>query len=331
MHTRRLGNNHLEVSAMGLGCWGMSHAYGPADEKESLATMEKALDLGINFFDTADVYGSGHNETLIARVLKNRRQDVVIATKFGFVGDEHGSVRVCGRPEYVAAACEKSLQRLGVDVIDLYYLHRLDPDVPVEETVGAMADLVADGKIRTIGLSEVSAATLRRAHAVHPVTALQSEYSLWHRDVEQTVLPACRELKVSLVPYCPLGRGYLTGTVSTVDDLAEADYRRDIPRFDVAAMDLNQHIVGRLKHLSQASGHTPAQLAIAWLLAKDPSIVPIPGMKRRRHLTENVTAAAIRLSAETIEALDALGEQVAGERHNAQNLQFVDDEKSVHP
>ena len=331
MLTRRLGKNHLAVSAMGLGCWGMSHAYGPADEKESLATMENALDLGIHFFDTADVYGDGHNESLIARVLKNRRQDVVIATKFGFVGDEHGAVRVCGRPEYVATACEESLKRLGVDVIDLYYLHRLDPDVPVEETVGAMADLVAEGKIRAIGLSEVSTATLRRAHAVHPVTALQSEFSLWHRDVEQTILPACRELAVSLVPYCPLGRGYLTGTVSTVDDLAEADYRRAIPRFDAAAMDLNQRLVDRLNQLSRTSGHTPAQLAIAWLLAKDPSIVPIPGMKRRRHLTENVTAAAIRLSAETIEALDALGEQVAGERHNTQNLQFVDHEKSVHP
>ncbi len=326
MHTRCLGKNHLAVSAMGLGCWGMSHAYGPADEKESLATMEKALDLGINFFDTADVYGSGNNETLIAKVLKNRRQDVVIATKFGFVGDENGVVRVCGRPEYVAAACEKSLQRLGVDVIDLYYLHRLDPEVPVEETVGAMADLVAAGKIRTIGLSEVSAATLRRAHAIHPLTALQSEYSLWHRDVEKTILPACRELAVSLVPYCPLGRGYLTGTLSTVDDLAEADYRRAIPRFDAKAMDLNQYIVGRLKHLSQASGHTPAQLAIAWLLAKNPSMVPIPGMKRRRHLMENVTAAAIRLSPETIEALDALAEKVAGDRHNAQNLEFVDNE-----
>jgi len=326
MQTRRLGNNHLEVSAIGLGCWGMSHAYGPADKKESLATMEKALDLGINFFDTADVYGSGHNETLIARVLKNRRQDVLIATKFGFVGDEHGVVRVCGRPEYVTTACEESLKRLGVDVIDLYYLHRLDPDVPVEETVGAMADLVADGKIRAIGLSEVSVATLRRAHAVHPVTALQSEYSLWHRDVEQTILPACRELGVSLVPYCPLGRGYLTGTVSTVDDLAKADYRRAIPRFDAAAMDLNQRLVDRLNQLSRTSGHTPAQLAIAWLLAKDPSIVPIPGMKRRRHLMENVTAAAIRLSTEMIHALDALGDQVAGERHNAHNLQFVNDE-----
>jgi aryl-alcohol dehydrogenase-like predicted oxidoreductase len=243
MHTRRLGKHHIEVSAIGLGCWGMSHAYGPADDKESLATMQKALDLGINFFDTADVYGDGH----------------------------------------------------------IF-------------------------KIRTIGLSEVSAATLRRAHAGHPVTALQSEYSLWHRDVEQTILPACRELKVSLVPYCPLGRGYLTGTVSTVDDLAEADYRRAIPRFDAAAMDLNQRLVDRLNQLSQVSGHTPAQLAIAWLLAKDPSIVPIPGMKRRRHLVENVTAAAIRLSTEMIDALDALGDQVAGERHNAHNLRFVDDE-----
>ena len=331
MHTRRLGNNPLEVSAMGLGCWGMSHAYGPADEKESLATMENALDLGINFFDTADVYGHGHNERLIARLLKNRRKEVVIATKFGFVGDENQAVSVCGRPSYVIAACEKSLKRLGVDVIDLYYLHRLDPDVPVEETVGAMADLVAQGKIRSIGLSEVSVATLRRAHAVYPVTALQSEYSLWHRDVEQTILSACRELEVSLVPYCPLGRGYLTGTLCSVEDLAEADYRRAIPRFDVATMALNQRLIDRLNHLSQASGHTPAQLAIAWLLAKDPSIVPIPGMKRRRHLTENVTATAIRLSAEMIEALDALGEQVAGERHNAHNLQFVDHEKSVHP
>jgi aryl-alcohol dehydrogenase-like predicted oxidoreductase len=324
MQPRRLGKNHLAVSAIGLGCWGMSHAYGLADEKESLATMETALDLGINFFDTADVYGHGHNESLIARVLKNRRKEVVIATKFGFVGDENEAVSVCGRPNYVIAACEKSLKRLSVDVIDLYYMHRLDPDVPVEETIGAMADLVAEGKIRTIGLSEVSITTLRRAHAVHPITALQSEYSLWHRDVEQTILPACRELEVSLVPYCPLGRGYLTGTVNTVDDLAEADYRRAIPRFEDEAMDLNQPLLDRLKHLSQASGHAPAQLAIAWLLAKDPSVVPIPGMKRRRYLKENVAAAAIRLSPEMIEALDALGEHVAGGRHNTHNLQFVD-------
>ena len=326
MQKRRLGKNHLEVSAIGLGCWGMSHAYGPADEKESLATLESALDLGITFIDTADVYGDGHNENLIAGVLKNRRREVVIATKFGFVGDEHGAVGVCGRPEYVAAACEKSLQRLGIDVIDLYYLHRLDPLVPIEETVGAMADLVARGKIRFIGLSEVSAGTLRRAHAVHPVTALQSEYSLWHRDVEKTIMPACRDLGISLVPYCPLGRGYLTGTVNPEKTFAKEDYRRNIPRFAAESMNLNQHLIDRLIHLSRTSGHTPAQLALAWLLERDLSIVPIPGMKRRRHLRENVTATSIRLSPEMIETLDALGEQVAGARHNADNLRFVDND-----
>lgn len=327
MQRRWLGKRHFHVSAIGMGCWGMSHAYGPADEDESLATMEQALDLGINFFDTADVYGGGHNETLIAKVLKHRRKDVRVATKFGFVGDEQGAVHVCGRPEYVVDACENSLRRLGTEVIDLYYLHRRDPQVPIEETVGAMADLVAAGKIRFVGLSEVSVDTLRRAHAVHPVTALQSEYSLWHRDVELSILPACRELQVSLIPYCPLGRGYLTGSISNLDDLAEVDYRRKIPRFNVEAMDFNRRLINRLKHLSRSSGHTPAQLAIAWLLAKDPSIVPIPGMKRRRYLNENVTAAAIRLSPETIEALDALGGRVAGKRHNAQNLQFVDNDK----
>ena len=324
MHTRRLGKNHLDVSAIGLGCWGMSHAYGPADEKESVATLENALDRGVSFFDTADVYGDGHNESLIAKVLKNRRQDVVIATKFGFVGDEHGAVSVCGRPEYVATACEKSLKRLGVDVIDLFYLHRLDPQVPVEETVGAMADLVAEGKIRFIGLSEVSVDTLRRAHAVHPVTALQSEYSLWHRDVEQAILPTCRELGVSLVPYCPLGRGYLAGSVCAVGDLAEEDYRRSIPRFNAEAMQRNLCLIDRLDRLSRTSGHTPAQLALAWLLAKDPSVVPIPGMKRRRYLKENSAAAQIQLSPEVMHTLDGLNEQVVGERHNAQNLRFVD-------
>jgi aryl-alcohol dehydrogenase-like predicted oxidoreductase len=324
MQKHRLGNSCLEVSAIGLGCWGMSHAYGPADERESLATLECALDLGINVLDTADVYGHGHNERLIARVLKFRRKDAIVATKFGFVGDEHGAVDVCGRPDYVRTACERSLARLGIDVIDLYYLHRRDHRVPVEETVGAMADLVAAGKIRAIGLSEVSADTLRRAHAVHPVAALQSEYSLWHRDVEQTILPACRALGVSLVPYCPLGRGYLTGTICAVDDLKEDDYRRAIPRFGTAAMQRNRGLIERLNRLSRASGHSPAQLALAWLLARDPSIVPIPGMKRRSYLTENAAAVDIRLPPETMDALDALGMGVAGERHNAQNLRFVE-------
>ena len=324
MDKRRLGNSQLHVSAIGLGCWGMSHAYGPADERESLATLERALDLGINFLDTADVYGDGHNETLIARVLKSRHKNAVVASKFGFVGDEHGAVGVCGRPDYVRSACEGSLKRLGIDVIDLYYLHRRDPRVPIEETVGAMADLVAAGKIRAIGLSEVSADTLRRAHAVHPVAALQSEYSLWHRDVEQTILPACQALGVSLVPYCPLGRGFLTGTVGAVDDLKDGDYRRAIPRFGAEAIKRNQGMIDRLNRLSLASGHSPAQLALAWLLARDPSIVPIPGMKRRSYLTENAAAADIRLRPETLAALDALGDGVAGERHNAQNLRFVE-------
>jgi len=324
MQRRWLGNHLLEVSAIGLGCWGMSHAYGPADEKESLATLSSALDMGINFFDTADVYGDGHNECLIAKVLRHRRKDVVIATKFGFVGDEHGTVSVCGRPDYVITACEKSLQRLGIETIDLYYLHRKDPDVPIEETVGAMADLVVSGKVRYIGMSEVSAETLVRAHRIHPVAALQSEYSLWHRDVERTLLPRCRELNVSLIPYCPLGRGYLTGTVKSVADLAEEDYRRGIPRFESEAMARNQQWVQRLIRLSRKSGHTPAQLSLAWLLAKSPSIVPIPGMKRRQYLKENAAAAGIQLSQALMDELDDLGRQVSGERHNARNLLFVD-------
>ncbi|MGA6924263.1 MAG: aldo/keto reductase [Desulfosarcina sp.] len=324
MINRRLGKSDLQVSAIGLGCWGMSHAYGPADEKESLATLENALDRGVNFLDTADVYGSGHNEALIARVLKNRRSDAVVATKFGFVGDENGVVDVCGRPDYVRSACEKSLQRLGIETIDLYYLHRRDPKVPVEETVGAMSELVAEGKVRFLGLSEVSAVTLRRAHRVHPITALQSEYSLWHREVESTTLPVCHELNIAMVPYCPLGRGYLTGSVKSAGDLADGDYRRDIPRFGSEAMNLNRPLMDRLYALSLQSGHTPAQLALAWLLAVSPGVVPIPGMKRRGHLRENTAAADIRLSVDVMDVLDGLDERVAGERHNAQNLRFVE-------
>lgn len=324
MINRRLGESDLQVSAIGLGCWGMSHAYGPADEKESLATLENALDRGVNFLDTADVYGSGHNEALIARVLKNRRSDAVVATKFGFVGDENGAVDVCGRPDYVRSACEKSLQRLGIETIDLYYLHRRDPKVPVEETVGAMSELVAEGKVRFLGLSEVSTETLRRAHRVHPITALQSEYSLWHRKVESTTLPVCQALNIAMVPYCPLGRGYLTGSVRSAGDLADGDYRRDIPRFGSEAMNLNRPLMDRLFALSLQSGHTPAQLALAWLLAGSPTVVPIPGMTRRGHLRENAAAADIRLSVDAMDVLDGLDKRVAGERHNAQNLRFVE-------
>ena len=324
MKRRGLGRSGDHVSAIGLGCWGMSHAYGPADERESLATMEAAIDAGINFFDTADVYGDGHNERLIARILKHRRNEVTIASKFGFVGDEHGAVGVCGRPAYVAAACDRSLQRLGIETIDLYYLHRLDPRVPIEETVGAMASLVAAGKVRWIGLSEVSADTLGRAHAIHPVSALQSEYSLWHRGIEPAVLPACRRLGVSLIAYSPLGRGYLTGTISSVDDLSVKDYRRGIPRFDADAMSRNRKIVERLTALATEIGASPAQLSLAWLLAKDPSIVPIPGMKRRQHVAANAAAVELRLPLQVAAALDALDDAVAGERHNAGNLKFVE-------
>jgi aryl-alcohol dehydrogenase-like predicted oxidoreductase len=324
MRRRWLGNLQLEVSAIGLGCWGMSHAYGPADEAESLATLEAALDTGINFFDTADVYGNGHNERLIAKVLKWRRADAVIATKFGFVGDEHGAVRVCGRPDHVRHACERSLERLGVEEIDLYYLHRRDPDVPVEDTVGAMADLVAAGKVRHLGLSEVSASTLRQAHAVYPISALQSEYSLWHRDVEVAILPACRELGVALVPYCPLGRGYLAGAACSRNDLAENDYRRAIPRFESEALRRNRNIVDQLYTLSQSTGHTPAQLTLSWLLAQGSSIVPIPGMKCRGHLEENAAAVEIRMAPEVMNQLNSLGTEAVGARHNEKNLQFVD-------
>ncbi len=324
MRRRWLGNRQVRVSAIGLGCWGMSHAYGPADRQESLATLEAALDAGINFLDTADVYGDGHNERLIATVLRRRREDAVIATKFGFVGDEHGAVGVCGRPDYVRRACERSLDRLGIEAIDLYYLHRRDPDVPVEDTVGAMADLVAAGKVRHIGLSEISAATLRRAQAVHPISAIQSEYSLWHREVEHAVLPTCQELGVALVPYCPLGRGYLAGAVGSRTDLGVSDYRRAIPRFTSDAMRRNQRIFARLHTLANDSGHTPAQLSLAWLLAKDPAIVPIPGMKRRCHLEENAAAVDVHLPPEVIVQLDSLGANVAGARHNERNLLFVE-------
>lgn len=324
MKQRILGNNHLTVSALGLGCWGMSHAYGRADETEALATLEGCLDLGINFLDTADVYGDGHNEALIAKVLKNRRREAVVGTKFGFTGDEHGNVRVNGRPEYVRAACEASLKRLGIDEIDLYYFHRLDPEVPIEETVGAMADLVRQGKVRYIGLSEVSAQTLARAHRVHPVTALQSEYSLWHREVESEILPTCRELGVSLVPFSPLGRGFLTGTINDAQALEPEDYRRGIPRFNAQSMAKNQSLIQSLETLARDLKATLSQLALAWLLSQEPNLVPIPGMKRRKYIRQNLGALDLVLPPEALERLAPLAAKVQGQRHNAYNLQFVD-------
>lgn len=324
MQNRVLGNHHLTVSSIGLGCWGMSHAYGKADERESLATINHCLDLGINFLDTADIYGDGHNEMLIAKVLKHRRKEVVVGTKFGFVGDEHGNVTVNGKPDHVQASCEKSLQRLGIDEIDLYYFHRLDPDVSIEETVGAMADLVKQGKIRYIGLSEVSAKTIKRAYLVHPITALQSEYSLWHRDVEKDILPVCQRLNISLVAFSPLGRGFLTGTILNSEGFEDNDYRRQIPRFESDAIEKNNVLIHKLQQLAKKNTVKPSQLSLAWLLAQDGSIVPIPGMKQRKYIEENIAAVNFSMPGEVLQELNFMTAHVYGNRHNTYNLKFID-------
>lgn len=294
--SRRLGASSLQVSAIGLGCMGMSEFYGPSDPDESLATLRRALDLGVNFLDTADMYGSGANERLLSTVLRERRSEIVIATKFGNVRGPNGEFAgVSGRPEYVAQACDASLARLGVDCIDLYYQHRVDPEVPIEETVGAMARLVAAGKVRYLGLSEASGRTLRRAQQVHPIAALQSEYSLWSRDIESDALPACRELGIALVAYSPLGRGYLTGAIGAPQDLSGDDFRLRHPRFQAEAMAHNARLLAALRELAEGRGITPAQLALAWLLGQGDDIVPIPGTRHSARLVENVAATRIVL------------------------------------
>ena len=322
---RRLGNG-LTVSAIGLGCMGMSDFYGPSDEAANLAVLNHALDRGIDFLDTADMYGVGRNEQLLAKVLKTRRDDAVLATKFGNVRAPDGRMlRIDGSPRYVAEACEASLARLGIETIDLYYQHRVDPSVPIEETVGAMARLVEAGKVRHIGLSEASAATIRRAHAVHPIAAVQSEYSLWSRDVEVDVLPTCRELGIGFVPYSPLGRGFLTGAVPAADGLAENDARRNHPRFQEANAALNRALVDAVTDLAQARGCTPAQLALAWLLAQGEDIVPIPGTRRIERLDENAQAAFIALGASEIARIAAVLDThpVAGTRYPADGMAKV--------
>ena len=305
METRRLGKSGLTVSALGLGCMGMSEFYGARENNESVATLHRALDLGINFLDTADIYGLGHNEELVGKAIRDRRKEVILATKFGIVRGSDGSWKgVNGKPEYVRGACEASLRRLGVDVIDLYYQHRVDPETPEEETVGAMAALVREGKVRFLGLSEAAPATIRRAYAVHPIAALQSEYSLWTRDPEGEVLSVCRELGIGFVPYSPLGRGFLTGKIKRPEDLPEGDYRRNSPRFQGENFQRNLDLVRLVEEIATEKGCTPPQLALAWLLAKGKDMAPIPGTKRRDRLEENVGALKVILTKRDLARID---------------------------
>jgi aryl-alcohol dehydrogenase-like predicted oxidoreductase len=322
-----LGRSGLSVSALGLGCMGMSECYGPSDDAESRLILERALELGINFLDSADSYGPHHNEALIGKFLAGRRERVIVATKFGFVRSSDPDAPVIDNsPDYIRRACEGSLRRLGVETLDLYYAHRIDPARPIEETVGAMAELVRAGKVRALGLSEVSAQTLRRAAAVHPIAALQSEYSLWARDVEREVLPTCRELGVSFVAFAPLGRGFLTGTVADGATLAADDYRRQLPRFQGSAAQHNLALVAQLEAVARELGCSAAQLALAWLIARSPEVIPIPGTRRMRRLEENAAAANIVLDPATRARLDALFAPgaIAGERYDADGMRLVD-------
>jgi aryl-alcohol dehydrogenase-like predicted oxidoreductase len=324
MSTRKLGQSGLTVSAQGLGCMGMSAFYGDADEVESIATLHRAIDLGITFFDTAEVYGPYENELLLGRAFKGRRAEVLIATKFGFNVDGKGGRDVNSDPAHIKKAVEGSLKRLGTDYIDLLYQHRIDPAVPIEEVIGTMADLVRDGKVRYLGLSEAGVANIRRAHAVHPITALQSEYSLWERNIEADILPVLRELGIGFVPFSPLGRGFLTGNVKRAEEYPETDFRNSDPRFQGANFDANMAAAATVGEVATALGLTPAQVALAWVLHQGDDIVPIPGTKRRQYLEQNIAASEVKLDGATLSKLTTALDHVAGPRYNAKRMAAID-------
>jgi aryl-alcohol dehydrogenase-like predicted oxidoreductase len=323
MKTRRLGSGALEVSALGLGCMGMSEFYGPRDDAQSVAVIHRALDLGVTFLDTADMYGPFVNEELVGRAISGRRDEIVLATKFGNVRGANGErLGIRGDASYVRQACEDSLRRLGVDHIDLYYQHRIDLEVPIEETWGALAELVAAGKVRHLGISEASPGSIRRAHAIHPITALQSEWSLWSRDIEDEIIPTARELGIGIVPYSPLGRGFLSGEIRTIDDLAPDDFRRHSPRFAGANFEHNLQLVTRVRELAEKKGVTPGQLALAWLLHQGEDVAPIPGTKRVAYLEENVGALDVELTAEDLRQIEEAAPvgAAAGDRYGDMSL-----------
>ncbi|MFA7227536.1 MAG: aldo/keto reductase [Melioribacteraceae bacterium] len=320
MIKRKLGGSTLNASILGLGCMGMSEWYGRTNDEESVATILSALDSGVNFFDTADVYGNGHNESLVGKALKERRNEAVIATKFGFLPNEAG---ISGRPDYARRACDASLRRLGIDCIDLYYLHRVDPDVPIEESVGAMADLVKEGKVKCLGLSEASAESIKRAVKIHPITALQTEYSIWVRDIENSILQTCRDLDIAVVPYSPLGRGFLTGKVKDINLFDDNDFRKKVPLFEEENFRTNLKVVEVLEEIAVRKKCTAGQIALAWLFSRGDDIFPIPGTKRRKYLMENILSAEIKLTGDELEEINSLSGSVRGARKSESGMKLV--------